>query len=103
MAIWDVVEKEFNANSNLPRIGATLKNKYANLKKRTQTKLAKQRQEVLATDGGSAVPMLFDSVEALIAEIIGEKRLGVTPSTYDDDRSNEFIGFLFNNSCRYMI
>ncbi|CAH1955781.1 unnamed protein product [Acanthoscelides obtectus] len=82
------IEQEFQAPAGCHREAKTLRDKYFNLKKKTKSKFATNKSNIIKTGGGSCQLQAFDLIDTQLQEIMGPQLEGLT-NNYDDDCSDQ--------------
>ncbi|CAH1955485.1 unnamed protein product [Acanthoscelides obtectus] len=86
-SVWQSIEQEFQALTGCHREAKTLRDKYFNLKKKTKSKFATNKRNIIKTGGDSCQLQTFDLIDTQLQEIVGPQLEGLT-NNYDDDSSD---------------
>ncbi|CAH1959796.1 unnamed protein product [Acanthoscelides obtectus] len=87
-SVWQSIEQEFQALTGCHRETKTQRDKYFNSKKKTKSKFATNKTNIIKTGGGSCQFQAFDLVDTQIQDIMGPQLEGLT-NNYDDECSDQ--------------
>lgn len=85
--VWNKIEKEFNASGPIVayRSVDSLRRMYENKKKELRKKLGEEKRQRFQTGGGSMTPIVLDTLDKILIEILNEKCLIGLTNQFDCD------------------